>query len=344
MSENLEAYSYIHNQLREDKTLEKILPEVSDRLNQTAEKAPPGMRLDSVQTEVTKFSKALDEKYSDYPPEKLDVMKNMVFGFLQLDQEVLNNKEQPDQYGKELSARISHNLVHHIHDASLEGADPEFVDFMYKVLRNSESIAGKTSSEQLKLRLIGVKYELALTRALDAQGWNVYLPDYGQDIGDDDDMEVLQLDIKRGIDFVAASPLGDVFFIDSKSSSDEDVSVTDVARVEVVEGVTHPVVQNVIQKVMDDTKDKVENSEDRRVLAATVHIPGSRGGRSFEAVSPLVQTTYEGKQKFLSTYGKLKPEQEAVISSKLESISDNYNSISRYKQYKTEKNDSISNT
>jgi hypothetical protein len=74
------------------------------------------------------------------------------------------------------------------------------------VLANQDIPLGR---EMIKL-LDGARAQAAMMRFLEDQGYTVYVPD------PEDPKEIVQWDIRAGIDFIAVSPDGSVYMIDTK--------------------------------------------------------------------------------------------------------------------------------
>lgn len=160
----------------------------------------------------------LRKKYSEIPDATAEALGDQLFGPFRLERSAFGSTEREDL--KEISARIQHNLVHGIMYAGSREADPVYTDVIYKTMCVYDKLANSLTGESTGLKGFwsGVKSELALVRALYRRGYKVRLPDYTQDPYEvsDEENEVLNWDVRHGIDMVVVSPGEFVLLLDAK--------------------------------------------------------------------------------------------------------------------------------
>jgi hypothetical protein len=165
-----------------------------------------------------KFGSEIKKRFNDVDENVTESVLDLLFGGDRIDDEALKGgTESEDQ--KQLSARIQHNQVSNILDSALESADPAYAETIYRVVSYFEKIAQSSDGDLDGLRGFwnGVKSEHAVASALLSGGYKVFLPNHMQDQYevDDEDNEVLQWDVRNGVDLVAVK--GDtVYLIDAK--------------------------------------------------------------------------------------------------------------------------------
>ncbi|MDO8551745.1 MAG: hypothetical protein Q7S03_03660 [bacterium] len=206
----------------------------------------------------------LEGKLPDYPVEKIEAMLDLYFGFARLQPGTLLERDAHlTESEKRVSALIQHGLVHQIIYASSESADPAYVEAVYYLFRSSVRLVEKMDKVQatnLNLCWGGVKNEVALARALLDNGYRVFVPDYLQgDVPDDED-EILQFDIRRGVDVMAVNKFGTVFLLDAKGrkyktregerviSLSPDVVAFNLWNAQIT-GATEPLIRQCISKI-----------------------------------------------------------------------------------------------
>lgn len=157
---------------------------------------------------------------------EVETVCDIVFGPLRLERSTLLEQGQPSETEKEASARIQHSITHAAYFAGLPEADLDFAKSVYESIKLGKKLAFLPGQfnlvTQLPSRWSGIQNEIAVVKALKRGGYEVFLPDYNQDtyaLQSQDDNEVLQLDVRSGIDMVAVKD-GTTFLIDSKGRKD----------------------------------------------------------------------------------------------------------------------------
>jgi hypothetical protein len=221
-----------------------------------------------VQKAVQIAMKRLNRLHTDSPHE-VDLVGDLMFGPFRLDQETLRSTRDP--FSKEASAKIQHNLAHNVLYASNGDASQQYRDGMYDILAIQQNIAGSDYGKALLLNKFwsGVRSEVGIIKSLRETGYTVWIPDYAEDPeSDENNDEVMEWDVKKGIDFVAQ--IGKkVFLADGKGRmmlKDHNVQNNEV-RPEPGEYYKHqksdalgelpPTLQNLIRSINPETVQKV---------------------------------------------------------------------------------------
>ncbi|MDP3888434.1 MAG: hypothetical protein Q8Q24_00165 [bacterium] len=255
--------SIAHTDLLDDPRISPLLFETITRQSweiSTLKNSSVIKYLENMPQKSFELKKQIEHQYPDYPTERTEVMLDLIYGFTRLKPNTLEAQRIYDDYEKEVSARIQHNLVHQIYCASQPGADERYVRAIWNITHNISRLAEKM--EQVKVSNFsklwcGVKNELAIIRALKSAHYRVFLPDYAQDVIEDKDDEVLQLDIRNGIDMIVVSPDGRyIFLVDAKGKAGVDgVIFKDYQGVN-ISSQTHPCVKETIRqaRVLTDSE------------------------------------------------------------------------------------------
>lgn len=273
--------------------------------------------LEGMQRKADQIGRAIERQFPNYPPGRLEAMLDLVFGFTRLDTKTLtdNEQENPSQYQKELSARIQHNFTHQIVYAGNEHADPAYTDRVYDTVANMTrqiDILKQVQQTQLEVRWAGMRNEVAVTKALLQNGYHVFVPNYMQDTGEINDAqnEVLQLDVKRGIDLIAISPQKKVILIDVKGRKVPDVVLEDDQFVDLTDR-THPTVKKAIERAASGRV-----VDPPQIYHTTLIFPTE--GRSFKPSKLHVSAkTDEEKKGVITNFGALQPHVEGSIIDQL---------------------------
>lgn len=118
-----------------------------------------------------------------------------------------------------MNARIQHNLTHGIIYAGTPDADPAYPNSLYSVVQTMEKLSESSPGKIVGLSSYwnGIKSEIAVVRTFIKNGYQVMLPDYSQDTFDinQEQNEVLQWDVRNGIDFLAKKD-DHLFLVDAK--------------------------------------------------------------------------------------------------------------------------------
>ncbi len=160
----------------------------------------------------------------DCDPILVELYLDLAFGGLRLTKDTLTRDETKNIREKEASARIQHAYAHCIYFASEENADSDFTRTVYELVNAGSRLSrNRILQEYTNLPKIlgGIKNELAIIRALKRGGYTILLPDYAQDTTEipDEDNEVLQWDVKSGVDFIAVKN-GKAVLVDAKGRLD----------------------------------------------------------------------------------------------------------------------------
>lgn len=147
-----------------------------------------------------------------------------------------------------------------------------------------------------------------------------------QDTGEIDDVgnEVLQLDVRRGIDLITISPQGKIILIDAKGRRRPDVVLEDNQIIESLDR-SHPTVRKAIQQ---DASGKVIDPP--QIYHTTVIFPSE--GRSFKPSKlHLLAKTPEERREALASFGALQPHVEGSIIDQLDQLQQpaRYNQLRR---------------
>lgn len=160
----------------------------------------------------------LKTKYPNVEESQIESVANLLFGPFRVDRRAMVDNVASTEARVE-RAKIQHNLVHGIFYAGSKDAGPAYSDSMYSIVSVMEKLADSTPGELNGLRAYwsGVRNELAIVKALIKDGYSVELPNYNQ--GDNtqaEQNEVLNWDVKNGIDIVASKPGEELLLIDAK--------------------------------------------------------------------------------------------------------------------------------
>lgn len=202
---------------------------------------PQDIHWDKMQDQIGKFVAELKRKYSDLPEYQLELIGDLYGGGYRLERYAEFQDGQDEQ--KETAARIQHNQAHAILYSAHGASSHEYQKEIHKRVELFDSIS---KSETGKAELFdafwnGVRSEAATLSVLDSLGYRVFLPDYTQDPYEVawENNEVLQWDVKSGVDMVALRKDNIAFLIDSKGNrvvKDDDGRVMQRATAEVIVG------------------------------------------------------------------------------------------------------------
>lgn len=290
----------VGSQLESSPHIRAVTPAV---INYTSALETSTGSLARIQGEVGRECAELKIMFQDVPEEVLDTVLGIVYGPFMLSREALTAEKLSDVREKEASARIEQGLVHSIFQASEPDADPEFASHIYQAVRLGHRLSmARPLMEGTKIRLIwkGIQNQLAIVRALKAGGYDVYLPDYSQDslsIADNKN-EVLQLDVKNGVDLVARRFDGMTIMVDAKGRIDKDSVSLDGSRHVDLAYEWSPLVRDVVGSFRPTS-----------LFRTTIMIPTT--ATSF--VAPTFVSKPEDPRKQLSDVGRLKSFNERAI-------------------------------
>lgn len=180
----------------------------------------------AIKEEIAGVKKGISEQFPDYPEERVEALLDITFGFGRLKKENVLNTQEIDIYQKEVSARIQHALAHEVLSAS-QSDNPDYVATTYTLVRNLATVSEGMHNQygsNINMLWKGMRNELAILKVLHNNDFRVFLPDYAQDTAEisDRDNEVLQLDVKSGVDLIALSPDGKILLIDAKGRKNQD--------------------------------------------------------------------------------------------------------------------------
>ncbi len=281
---------------------------------------------------IAELSRDTHAKFPNYPDERLSMLLDTTFGFGRLKKDTLLHAGQTkDMYEKDHSARLQHALTHYILSAS-ESDNPDYVSTMYSLTRNLARLSrGLSEIEGADVRGVwqGMRNELAIVKVLQDNGYRVVLPDYEQDTAEvnDSDNEVMQLDVKNGIDLIAVSPEGRMLLIDAKGrKSNKDIaSAVQSGRPEKVDTSRgmNPLVAETIVKVAQMCGGDMGDTYRMKVVLPTE-------GRSFVGSDFLtdLHTDPEAQRQSLDKFGKVKPEIAEMIMQQVGVRQDNRDLVS----------------
>lgn len=159
--------------------------------------------------------KELEDLYPNYPKKRLDALMGISLGATNLEERTLQEEKTDDLQEKERCARMQHSLTHEI--IAADSGNNEQIRDIYNVLTYQSEINEKLGNRGTRRFWGGLRSEVAIIRTLIENDYRVFLPDYAPDsnVGERQN-EVLQLDVRNGIDFVAISPDGHTLLIDAK--------------------------------------------------------------------------------------------------------------------------------
>ncbi len=165
----------------------------------------------------------IKEMFPDVPEAQLEAAINVAYGYAgNLDRSTLQRNTEISIHEKEATARISHALSHAAIYASSPEASPEEQEAIASYLRLAQNLINNKMLENNTLineHWTGLKREVGVIRTLLDAGYEVYLPDYNQDPLEvpEEENEVLQYDIKSGVDIFAIKN-GKIVLIDVTGS------------------------------------------------------------------------------------------------------------------------------
>ncbi len=262
-----------------------------------------------VQREISRECLEVKKKFGDIPEETLDTVFNLLYGPLMLPEDLLKARDLSVVKEKETRARLAQTLAHYIFQASTPQADPEFARGVYDMVRLGHKMSFLRPIEE-NSQIIniwkGIQNELAVIRALKLGGHRVYVPDYAQDpfTVPDDDNEVLQLDVKSGVDMIAVKNHR-IILIDSKGRiTQQKVELIDKREVD-PKWEWNPLLRNVISRIPHSS-----------VFRTVVMIP--TGANRF--VNPPFPQNPTDPSRELSLFGRLSPLDEADIIHAVDNI------------------------
>lgn len=298
-------------------------PVFADATQQLATMHPPPERGVSAfevrRKEASRIRKVIERRFPDYHPGRLETMLDFVFGFVRLEEESITAQRIENMYQRELSARIQHNLTHQIIYGGAPLASSSYVDTTYAVFTGMEQqvdVLKRLQTTSMEMYWAGVRNEIAVVKTLLGNGYTVFVPDYAQDTGelDDQDNEVLQLDVKRGIDLITVSPEGKIILLDVKGRRIPDVMLEKTARVALTDQ-THPCVRRAIEKAGSSRA-----LYPPRIIHATLIFPTE--GRSFKPSKmhdSNIKTSGD-KREALASFAVLQPHVEVSIIEQLQQL------------------------
>lgn len=210
----------LHLEMSRAEQLRKMAIGKSDQTLRRVLAAPREKLAETLKYGSTELKKDIREKYPSYPDARLEMLLDLTFGFGRLPKDMIMNPDTKDLDMKDLSARLQHELTHEIAYAA-ESDDPNYIDTTYSLVRNLDILAnkfGSVSDTTIARLWKGMRNELAIVSTLHKNGYRVFLPDYAQDPTEipNSDNEVMQLDVRGGIDLIAVSPKREVLLIDAK--------------------------------------------------------------------------------------------------------------------------------
>ena len=261
-----------------------------------------------------------------FSPETLQRHFDFVFNFLLLSQSLLDPatpEEEKNDYDKEDSARIQHQLSHSILYSTFKTAKDDPLNLTYDVVRNTIlriRNLDKKGTSTLYNHWSGVRNEVAIIRVLLQNGYRVLVPDYNQDpsLVPEHQNGVLELDVRSGVDILAISPNSEIILLNAKGKMDQNtMELLDVKTV----NLNDPRQNGCLKESVVNVARKYLGRDLRGVYQGTLVIPTQ--GMSFvpSTITGPEQTTREGKQKELWDFGRLRPEHAADIITKLKGIS-----------------------
>lgn len=180
--------------------------------------------LDYLSSRSSEYAAVIKSMNPDIEDQTIESVIDFVLGPIRVPNQPEDKKSEEGQYFREISARIQHNYVDQIFQASQPDADPVFAERVYRSVALLETLRKSRLPRLREIGLFigGVRAERAVIRALLGDGYTVTIPNYNQPEYDKHDnpvetlqKEVLQWDVLNGVDFVARK--GDVMlFIDTK--------------------------------------------------------------------------------------------------------------------------------
>ncbi len=211
---------------------------------------------------------------------EVETVCDILWGPLRLDSSLLREEKEFSEHAKETSARIQHAITHAAYYGGTIQADPEYSASIYRSLQLGRKLAylpQMPHNTQLITRWHGIQNELAVVKTLKRGGYQVFLPDYGQDtfsLPDNTKNEVLQLDVKSGIDLIAVKN-GKTLLLDSKGKNTQEYAdVQNLIKVN-PHSLSNTCVRDVLDRIQEQT---MINPQD--CYKATIMIPGN--ARSFK--------------------------------------------------------------
>lgn len=262
-----------------------------------------------MQKKVGSYVAEVKKENPDIPESEVEMVADLLFGPFRLDQKAIGGGKSEEE--RRISASIQHNIVHAVLDTQRSEASDDYVRSVYSTVsfldRLSRSEVGKDSG--LYTFYSGIRAELGIVKSLLKAGYKVSLPDYTQDIYEvpDEKNEVLQWDVKSGIDLVAESK-GELLLIDAKGEfrqfSQSLRAPTDSGRVRMSASVyIHPNLGNLPEEIQAEIKNYA------KVKRLTIFAPTFEG--SWPKLEP---TNYVGKmRKALASYSMPFHAEDAII-------------------------------
>ena len=227
------------------------------------EKQLEKVRFEEVRGRVSDYKDDLMKK-DPLEAAKIEAVYNLLFGiFLSPDQ-----KRELTFAQKAASARLQHNLVHHVYYATRNEASDEFVRGIHRIVFVSDRLANVRGNEASRPLTFwsGVMSELAVVKTLTEHDWHVYLPDYTRNDGNIYEDEVVQFDVKSGVDLIAIAD-DTTYLIDAKGrGGTESISVEG-------EVVSLNEQNFLLRKKLAELYEELNGRGEQKIVKATVVIP-----------------------------------------------------------------------
>lgn len=220
-----------------------------------------------VRARVGLFLGKLRESYPQASQSTIDTISQLFAGPWLLNNETLQ-RGTSEVSQKELSARIQHHLVHAAFYASEPNASDTYRTSMFFLLKAIERSATSATGRDYNVLqfLNGVKSELAIIKALTANGYRVFIPDYRESSDPKKKLtsETLEWDVWQAVDLIAVSPRGKMVLVDAKGKKqngdgnhlsvddDEDLKTDVTISKKPVESNLPPKLTTMIQKLRSD--------------------------------------------------------------------------------------------
>ncbi len=319
MSENAEHGKEVSQQppLSRDLSISPVLRDLAvgksnDVLRRVLRQPKAEGAVSTLKEGIAELNRDTHAKFASYPDERLSMLLDVTFGLGRLKKDtLLHGGQTEDIYEKEHSARLQHALTHYVLSAS-ESDNPDYVSTIYSLTRNLASLSqglSKTDGAGVKGLWQGMRNELAVVKVLQDNGYRVILPDYEQDTAEvsDKENEVMQLDVKNGIDLIAVSPEGRMLLVDAKGRrSRKDIASNiesgGLEKVDTSRGMD-PLVAETIVKVAQMCGGDMDDVYRMKIVLPTE-------GRSFVGSDFLtdLHTDVAAQRQSLGNFGKLQPD------------------------------------
>ena len=178
----------------------------------------PAVQYETLAGNIPKYSKELQLKYPQIPQSVLDSVMNITFGPVRIPEGVGDFAEGKESEPlREASAKMQHAYAHHIIAAGRSGTDPAYANAVFPRIALMEYLARRPALKERQLSQFwsGVKSEVAVIKALERAGYKIEIPDYVQETTAGRAGQVLEWDVRNGIDMIA-SKNGNTLLVDSK--------------------------------------------------------------------------------------------------------------------------------